>query len=109
MAERHRAVAVMQRPQKQSLAVASRARVRRSGGRRVARCLPRAPRSTDAHLRPGIKVSHIWRWKEAADLDERGTLAGEIRDRIAGLLAAGPRRAAGPGMLRRTLGDRVWL
>jgi hypothetical protein len=42
----------------------------------------------DAHLRPGIKVSHIWRWKEAADLDERGTLAGEIRDRIAGLLAA---------------------
>jgi hypothetical protein len=64
MAERHRAVAVMRRTQKQFLAVASRARVRRSGGRRVAR------------------------WKEAVDLDERGTLAGEIRDRIAGLLAA---------------------
>jgi hypothetical protein len=32
-------------------------------------------------------VSPIWRWKEAA-LDKRDTLAGEIRDRIAGLLAA---------------------
>jgi hypothetical protein len=30
----------------------------------------------------------VARWKEAVDLDERGTLAGEIRDRIAGLLAA---------------------
>jgi hypothetical protein len=42
----------------------------------------------DAHLRPGIEVQRIWRWKDAVDLDERGVLAGDIRDGIAALLTA---------------------
>ena len=42
----------------------------------------------DAHLRPGIEVQRIWPWAHAADLDERGTLASEVRAAVAELLTA---------------------
>ena len=42
----------------------------------------------DAHLRPGIEVRRIWPWPHAADLDERGTLASEVRTAVAQLLTA---------------------
>ena len=42
----------------------------------------------DAHLRPGIEVRRFWPWKEAVDLDERGALAGEIRESVIELLTS---------------------
>jgi hypothetical protein len=48
------------------------------------RCLGRR----DAHLRPSIALHRTWRWPDAADLDQRGTLASEIRTAIAELLTA---------------------
>lgn len=40
----------------------------------------------DAHLRPGIEVRRVWPWEHAVDLDERGTLASEVRNAVAELL-----------------------
>jgi hypothetical protein len=42
----------------------------------------------DAHLRPSIEVQPTWPWAQAVDLDERGTLASEVRNAIAELLRA---------------------
>jgi hypothetical protein len=42
----------------------------------------------DAHLRPSIRMERSWPWAQAVDLDERGTLAGEVRTAIAELLEA---------------------
>lgn len=41
-----------------------------------------------AHLRPGIYVRRLWSWEQAVELDQRGTLVGEIRDAIAAVLTA---------------------
>ncbi len=42
----------------------------------------------DAHLRPSIKVWHIWPWVQAVELDERGVLIGEVRTAVTELLTA---------------------
>jgi hypothetical protein len=40
----------------------------------------------DAHLRPSITLQRTWRWAEAADLNQRRTLASEIRNAAAEVL-----------------------
>jgi hypothetical protein len=42
----------------------------------------------DTHLRPGIELRRTWPWTHAVELDERGTLAGEIRAAVTELLVA---------------------
>jgi len=42
----------------------------------------------DIHLRPGIAVRRLWPWAHAVDLDERGALAGEVRQAVTVLLTA---------------------
>lgn len=39
-----------------------------------------------AHLRPGIEVRRIWPWARAIDLDERGTLAREVKEAVIEIL-----------------------
>jgi hypothetical protein len=40
----------------------------------------------DAHLRPSIEIWRIWPWAYVGEADERGTLAGEVRNAITELL-----------------------
>lgn len=41
-----------------------------------------------AHLRPGIKIQRTWTWAQAAEADQRGMLASEVRTAVRGLLTA---------------------
>jgi len=42
----------------------------------------------DAHLRPRVEITHRWAWSDAEQLDDRGSLADELRTAISELLAA---------------------
>jgi len=41
----------------------------------------------DAHLRPRVGITRRWAWAEAEQLDDRGSLAGELRTAITELLS----------------------
>ena len=41
----------------------------------------------DAHLRPGIALQRTWSWQEAADLQQRRALVGELRSAVAEVLS----------------------
>ncbi|MGA8745426.1 MAG: hypothetical protein WB507_06155 [Solirubrobacterales bacterium] len=59
----------------------------------------------DAHLRPGLEVRRGWSWTQAAELDERQALVGEIRQAVIELLTV-LEEPLPPGCLDHALSKR---